>query len=399
MGNPIAFPAIRSTFDPLQEAARSLFKFKSESVTEISSLHRSAFREEGDAEQIDARRAFVAVSPVMREVRRDVDQVAKVDAGVLILGESGTGKEVIARLIHKLSSRSPRKFMKINCAALPAELLESELFGYEAGAFTGAQRATAGRFEYCNKGTIFLDEIAEMSVSPQAKLLQVLQDGEFSRLGSAATIQVDVRVIAATNVNVQKAVQAGTLRSDLYYRLNVFTIFLPALRDRREDIPYLLNHFMTTWSTTYGRPRIPLHRRALEACASYHWPGNVRELENFVKRCLVVGDVDKVVDRLGTNAHFDHPAPGPCSHSSGQAECTDLKSMVRGLKHDAERVAIVQALEKASGCKQEAARTLGISLRALYYKIQRYGVGEPPTDGYQTRNGTGNTVNGYVVLR
>jgi two-component system, NtrC family, response regulator AtoC len=379
MGNPIAFPVIRSSIDPSQDAVRPLPKC--ESFAEISSLQRSASREEGDAEQVDARRAFVAVSPAMREMRRDIDQVAKVDAGVLILGESGTGKEVIARLIHKLSSRAPRKFMKVNCAALPAELLESELFGYEAGAFTGAQRSTAGRFENCNKGTIFLDEIAEMSVSPQAKLLQVLQDGEFSRLGSAATIQVDVRVIAATNVNVQKAVQAGTLRSDLYYRLNVFTICLPALRDRREDIPYLLNHFMATWSASYGRPRVPLHRRALEACASYPWPGNVRELENFVKRCLVVGDVDKVVDRLGSEAHFDQsapePSPVPCSHASGQAECRDLKSMVRGLKHDAERAAIVQALEKASGSRQEAARILGISLRTLYYKIRRYGLGEP----------------------
>jgi two-component system, NtrC family, response regulator AtoC len=379
MGNPIAFPVIRSTIDSSQDAARSLLK--GESVAEISSLRRSAFREKGDAEQVDARRAFVAVSLAMREVRRDIDQVARVDAGVLILGESGTGKEVIARLIHKLSSRAPRKFMKVNCAALPAELLESELFGYEVGAFIGAQRATAGRFENCNKGTIFLDEIAEMSVSAQAKLIRVLQDGESSRLGSAATIQVDVRVIAATNVDVQKAVHAGTLRSDLYYRLNVFTIRLPALRDRREDIPYLLNHFMTTWSASYGRPRISLHRRALEACASYHWPGNVRELENFVKRCLVVGDVDQVVDRLGSEAYFGHPAPEPspdlCSHPSLQAECTDLKSMVHGPKHDAERTAIVQALEKASGSRQEAARILGISLRALYDKTRHYGVGEP----------------------
>jgi two-component system response regulator AtoC len=377
VGNPIAFPAIRSTIDPLQEAAR--FPLREEPVTEIIPLRRSESNEEADEadiEQVDGRRAFVAVSPAMREVRRNVDQVARVDAGVLLLGESGTGKEVVARLIHKLSTRAPRKFMKVNCAALPAELLESELFGHEAGAFTGAHRATAGRFKNCNKGTIFLDEIAEMPVSPQAKLLHVLQDGEFSRLGSASTIQVDVRVVAATNVDVQKAVQAGTLCSDLYYRLNVFTIHLPALRERREDIPYLLNYFMSTWSASYGRPRLPLHRRALEACASYPWPGNVRELENFVKRCLVVGDVNKVVDQLGSEAHFDHPAVEPRSGRSPQAECTDLKSMVRGQKHDAERAAILQALEKVDGCRQEAARILGISLRTLYYKIQRYGVDE-----------------------
>lgn len=377
MGNPIAFPVMQRTIDPLQEASR-LFPKGEEAIAEVTPLPRAIGCEEGNIEQVDARRAFVAISPAMREVRRNVSQVASVDAGVLLLGESGTGKEVVARLIHKLSSRAPRKFMKVNCAALPAELLESELFGYEAGAFTGARRSTAGRFEHCHKGTIFLDEIAEMPVSPQAKLLHVLQDGEFSRLGSASTVQVDVRVIAATNVNVHKAVQAGTLRADLYYRLNVFTIRLPALRERREDIPYLLNYFMTTWSASYGRPRLTIHRRALEACASYPWPGNVRELENFVKRCLVVGDVDKVVDQLGCEEHFDHPAVDSYALPSPRAEGTDLKSIVRGLKCDAERTAILQALEKAHGCKQEAARILGISLRTLYYKIQRYGAEESP---------------------
>jgi transcriptional regulator with GAF, ATPase, and Fis domain len=264
--------------------------------------------------------------------------------------------------------------MKVNCAALPSELLESELFGYEAGAFTGASRATAGKFETCHKGTILLDEVAEMPVSPQAKLLHVLQDGEFSRLGSTTTVQSDVRVLAATNVNVNQAVKSGSFRADLYYRLNVFTIMLPPLRDRKEDIPHLLNYFMTTWSASYGRIRLPMTRQALEACARYPWPGNVRELENFVKRCLIVGDVNEVAEQLGNEVYTDSSSKLSTHHApSGTTDCTDLKSLVRDLKHEAERGAILQALERANGCKQEAARLLGISLRALHYKIQRYG--------------------------
>lgn len=333
-------------------------------------------REDG-IERLDGHRIFVAVSPAMREVRRQVEQVAGIDAVVLLLGESGTGKEVIARMIHKLSTRCARKFLKVNCAALPLELLESELFGHEAGAFTGARQARAGKFEICHKGTILLDEIVEMPVSPQAKLLHVLQDGEFSRLGSASTIQSDVRVLAATNVDVRQAVQNGTLRADLYYRLNVFTIELPPLRERREDLPHLLTHFMTTWASSYGRPRLPITRRILEACASYPWPGNVRELENFVKRYLVLGDEKLAVSQLD----FRSSPSGERAGARGQGglrpdkpgSC-DLKSLVKDLKKDAERAAIVQALEKTGGNRQDAAALLHISLRGLHYKIRAYGI-------------------------
>lgn len=340
-------------------------------------------REDG-IERLDGRRIFVAVSPAMREVRRQVEQVAGIDAVVLLLGESGTGKEVIARMIHKLSSRSARKFLKVNCAALPLELLESELFGHEAGAFTGARQARAGKFEICHKGTILLDEIAEMPVSPQAKLLHVLQDGEFSRLGSACTIQSDVRVLAATNVDVRQAVQSGILRADLYYRLNVFSIHLPPLRERREDLPHLLNHFMTTWAASYGRPRLPITRRILEACASYPWPGNVRELENFVKRYLVLGDEKLTVSQLdfrpGTTG--DPFSRAGRSQSGVQVEkhgSCDLKSLVKDLKKDAERAAIVQALEQTRGNRQDAASLLRISLRGLHYKIRSYGIESAPS--------------------
>jgi len=325
--------------------------------------------EEG-VERLEGHMAFVGVSPAMREVRHRVGQVAKADASVLLLGESGTGKEVVARLIHKLSKRNSQKFLKVNCAALPADLLESELFGYEAGAFTSAHHAKAGKFEICHKGTILLDEIAEMPIPPQAKLLHVLQDGEFSRLGSTSTVQTDVRVLAATNVNVQRALRSGSFRADLYYRLNVFTIHLPPLRERKEDLPHLLRHFMSTWSASYGRPSLAVTPRILVACAKHSWPGNVRELENFVKRYLLLGNEDEALDQLGYEMHS---VPGTAGIGlNGTVGADDLKSLVRDLKHETERTVIVEALNRTNGKKQLAAKLLGISLRALQYKVRRY---------------------------
>jgi two-component system, NtrC family, response regulator AtoC len=324
-------------------------------------------------EQLDSRHAFIAVSPAMREVRKQVELVAGIDVPVLLLGESGTGKEVVARLIHKLSTRAQQRFLKVNCAALPVELLESEMFGYEAGAFTGAHQSKAGKFETCHRGTILLDEIAEMPISPQAKLLHVLQDGEFSRLGSTSTVHVDVRVLAATNTNVRQAVHSGTFRTDLYYRLNVFMIALPPLREHKEDLSYLLNHFMDTWAACYGRPRLPVTRRILDACASYPWPGNVRELESFVKRYLVLGDEDQTLDLLERERDMARGKQDPV-FVPPPADCSNLKSRVLEMKSDAERSAILKALEQANGSKQGTARLLGISLRTVHYKIRRYGI-------------------------
>jgi len=340
--------------------------------------------------------AFVAVSPSMREVRRKVEQVASTDAGVLLLGESGTGKEVVARLIHKLSKRAPQKFLKVNCAALPVDLLESELFGYEAGAFTGARQAKAGKFETCHKGTILLDEIAEMPISPQAKLLHVLQDGEFSRLGSASLVRADVRVLAATNVNVREAVRLGTLRADLYYRLNVFTIQLPPLRDRKEDQPHLLNHFLSSWAASYGRPRPTLTRRMLDACLAHSWPGNVRELENFVKRFLVHGDEDEAISQLNYEMGEDRANQAKIN-PDGKTQCGDLKSLVRDLKHETERAAIVQALDRTGGNRQDAASLLNISLRALHYKIRQYGI-DQGAPAVQIENNGGKPKPGHSLL-
>lgn len=341
-------------------------------------IHACDAKNEGKfVELLGGRTAFVAASPAMREVRRQVEQVSDTDAAVLLLGESGTGKEVVARLIHSLSCRAPKRFLKVNCAALPVDLLESELFGHEAGAFTSAHQAKAGKFEACDKGTILLDEVGEMPTSLQAKLLHVLQDGEFSRLGSTSTVRVNVRVLAATNVNVKQAVQAGTFRRDLYFRLNVLTIQLPPLRERKEDLPHLLNYMMTTWAASYGRPRLPITRRILDASASYAWPGNVRELESFVKRYLVLGNEDDALHQLdgekGTERGL-HVTGRTDSVNESSEECVNLKSRVQGLKCEAECSAILQALDLTNGCKQEAAKLLGISQRAFHYKIRQYDI-------------------------
>ena len=215
--------------------------------------------------------------------------MARADIPVLILGESGTGKEVATLFIHKMSSRSQRSFMKVNCAAMPADLLESELFGYEPGAFTGAVKSKPGKFEICNNGTIFLDEIGEMPAVLQAKLLQVLQDGSFSRLGSRTSVKVDVRVIAATNIDIKAAIAQKTFREDLYYRLNGFTLKMPPLRERIEEIPILARHFMRKVAAKYEREPLPISPALMQALCSYPWPGNLRELENTIKRYLDSG--------------------------------------------------------------------------------------------------------------
>jgi two-component system response regulator AtoC len=313
---------------------------------------------------------FLAASPAMQSVRQQVVQISDTDVPVLLLGESGTGKEVVARLLHKFSSRAQRTFMKVNCAALPAELLESELFGHESGAFTGAVRAKPGKFEVCHRGTLLLDEIGEMPMAPQAKLLHVLQDGEFARLGSPSPIRVDVRIIAATNVNITRAIAAQKFREDLYYRLNAFVIQIPPLRERKEDIPVLLGHAMRDWGRRYGRPVQPLSANLLEACLNYHWPGNVRELENFVRRYLIVGNEDQVIGQLrATGSGTTQPHRRLPSGDVG-----DLKAMVRRMKEEAEREVILRALEMTGGNRKEAAVVLSISLRALFYKIRQYGI-------------------------
>ncbi|HZR64039.1 MAG TPA: sigma-54 dependent transcriptional regulator [Terriglobales bacterium] len=328
----------------------------------------------GEVEDLGEEIFFVAASPNMRKLRSQAALVANVDIPVLMLGESGTGKEVMARLIHKLSPRAHRTFLKVNCAAVPADLLESELFGYEAGAFTGATHAKPGKFELCNKGTILLDEIGEMPPSLQAKLLHVLQDQQFSRLGSRSVVKVDVRILAATNINIPEALASKRLREDLYYRLNAFTLQVPPLRERKEEIPILLRHFMSQLSEQYARPPLPFSPELLQACANYPWPGNLRELGNFVKRYLVLGDEKLAINELrprtdGSGAEFEPIPPRNGSESSG-----GLKSLARSAKDGAEAEAIAKALDETNWNRKQAAALLQISYKALLYKIRQYGI-------------------------
>lgn len=327
----------------------------------------------GEVEELCDDVFFVAASPEMRKIRSQAALVANVDIPVLLLGESGTGKEVLARLIHKLSPRAHRTFLKVNCAAVPADLLESELFGYEAGAFTGATHPKPGKFELCNKGTILLDEIGEMPPLLQAKLLHVLQDQQFSRLGSRSMVKVDVRILAATNINIPEALASKRLREDLYYRLNAFTLQVPPLRERKEEIPILLKHFMSRMAERYARPSMPLSSTLLQACLDYTWPGNLRELNNFIKRYIVLGDEKAAISELSPKANAAAASFG----SDGKpGDSGGLKSLARSAKDEAEAEAIAKALEETNWNRKQAAEHLKISYKALLYKIRQYGLAE-----------------------
>jgi two-component system, NtrC family, response regulator AtoC len=320
-------------------------------------------------EQLTEDLSFLVASPQMLKIRQQILQIAPVDVPVFISGESGVGKEVVARMIHLRSTRRQQQFVKVNCAALPGELLESELFGYEQGAFTGAVRAKPGKFELANRGTIFLDEIAEMSPHLQAKLLHVLQDGQYSRLGARAAVNVDVRVLAATNMNVKEAMRSGRFREDLYYRLNVLSIHIPPLRERTSEIPLLFRHFLAKYSEKYQKPALEPSKHLLEAAIRYPWPGNLRELENFVKRYVILEDDEgsfrELLEMTGQQRVPQHEEAAPPKEQG-------LKALVRGLKDEAEMEAIADALEKTNWCRKDAARMLGISYKALLYKMRHF---------------------------
>jgi two-component system, NtrC family, response regulator AtoC len=337
----------------------------------------------GEVEELADDVFFVAASANMRKLRSQAALVANVDIPVLMLGESGTGKEVMARLIHKLSPRAHRTFLKVNCAAVPGELLESELFGYEAGAFTGANHAKPGKFELCNKGTILLDEIGELPFGLQAKLLHVLQDQTFSRLGGRTVIKVDVRILAATNINIPEALANKRLREDLYYRLNAFTLQIPPLRERKEEIPILLKHFMSRMSEQYARAPLPFSPELMQACLDYPWPGNLRELNNFIKRFLVLGDEKLAINELKPRENGSHSDPSlrGSTESAGLGH-GGLKSVARGAKDEAEAEAIARALEDTNWNRKQAAAQLQISYKALLYKIRQYGIAQTPAKSH-----------------
>jgi DNA-binding NtrC family response regulator len=329
---------------------------------------RAALQNDLDSfEELPGDMFFVAASPEMRKIRFRLGQVAHVDVPVLLLGESGVGKEVAAALIHKYSTRSDRTFLKVNCAAIPADLLESELLGYEAGAFTGATHAKPGKFELCNGGTILLDEIGEMPPALQAKLLQVLQEQRFFRLGGRSPISVDVRILAATNIDVEDAIKKGKLRLDLYYRLSAFSIELPPLRQRKEDIPVLLKHFVRRMAPRYGTPERGLGAEVLNACLAHGWPGNVRELQNFVKRYLVLGETGVPVGARHPQRHFPRVPVRP-------EDGWDLKKILKTLKNETEAQIIAKCLQETNWNRREAAALLNLSYKALIYKIHEYGL-------------------------
>jgi two-component system response regulator AtoC len=323
-------------------------------------------------------------NPKMREVRDIIEQVADTDITILVRGESGTGKELVARTLFQLSGRRDQPFVKVNCAALPSELLESELFGFEKGAFTGAQKRKLGKFEFANHGTIFLDEISEMHPNLQAKLLQVLQDGEFSRLGGESDVHVDTRIIAATNRNLEEAVADGSFREDLYYRLNVVTVQLPPLRDRRDAVPLLVDHFLRKNNEQYNKNVRQLTPQTMAVFMQYHWPGNVRELENMVRRMVVLGNEQAVLDEIssrGMGEKSPERVADPLDLESlgatfGEGGMIDLKAVSRRAAQVAEKRVIERVLQHTRWNRKEAAEKLQISYKALLYKMKENGLSE-----------------------
>ena len=313
-------------------------------------------------------------SPRMQEVRKTITLIADADVTVLICGETGTGKDVVARAVHQLSARRSRPFVKVNCAALPLDLLESELFGHERGAFTGAHELKIGKFELADHGTIFLDEIGDLHPALQGKLLHVLQDGQFSRVGGKSTIKVDVRILAATNQDLERNVAAGTFREDLFYRLNVIHVAVPPLRERLEEVVPLARYFVRRYSELFQREPLALAPETLQRLMQHRYAGNVRELENIIKRMIVLDD-----PYLLKNGFTTSPAPSateaPASPKKQPASTVSLKEIGRRAAQDAERTAILQMLEQTRWNRLRAAKLLNISYRALLYKMKDAGIG------------------------
>ena len=325
-----------------------------------------AFQRSGSGDQVSYERRFEQVignSPALEAVLEQVERVAPTDSTVLIQGETGTGKELIAHAIHNLSSRCGRPFIRLNCAAIPLDLLESELFGHEKGAFTGAIAQKIGRFELADKGTLFLDEVGDIPPALQPKLLRVLQEQEFERLGSARTHQVNVRLVAATNRNLTEMANRGEFRSDLYYRLNVFPVLLPPLRERCEDIPALVAHFVEIYGRRMSRQIEHIPSTTMSALTSYHWPGNIRELQNLIERAVILSN--------------DGVLPNPLLN----AETRDVTASPAGTTlRDSERILILRTLEAVGwliGGPKGAAAKLGLKRTTLIHKMQKLKIYRP----------------------
>lgn len=333
-------------------------------VIQKASEHRSLLNENrylrSEVSQRYNFEQLIGESPQMRRVYEMIDQVAQCKSTVLIQGESGTGKELVARAIHHRSPRRDKPFIKINCAALPEDLLESELFGHEKGAFTGAINKREGRFELADKGTLLLDEISETSPAFQVKLLRVLQEEEFERVGGSKTIKVDVRIIATTNKDVKQAVKEGKFREDVYYRLNVLPIYLPPLRERKEDIPLLVRHFVEKYSHRNGSRIKLLSKKCLEMMMQYSWPGNVRELENVIERAIVMDEGEIIFPE---NISLD-----------ASLQRMNLPFLEKITLEEMEKRLILETLRRTEENRTEAARILGISVRTVRNKLKKYTV-------------------------
>ena len=308
---------------------------------------------------------MVGKSKPMREIFDLIRSVADARSTVMITGDSGVGKELVARALHYCSNRAVKPFVKLNCAALPEALVESELFGYEKGAFTDAKRTHRGRFELAHEGTLLLDEISEMPLNLQSKLLRVIQEKEFERVGSTQTINVDVRVLATSNRNLKENIARGRFREDLFYRLNVIPIHIPPLKERREDIPLLIEHFVEKYNRENGKAIAGVSQRALKLLMNYHWPGNVRELENMIERAVVTGRSDTLTD-----------ADFPIDLAIGEAGALDAGLRIPMKLEEGSKYLILKTLEKFGGNKTKAAEALGISARTIRNKLAEYQVRE-----------------------
>ena len=353
----------------------------------------------------DEYKLLFSLSDRMSKVQAILDQVANTDITVLITGESGTGKELVAKALHKASERANEPFIKVNCAALPRELLESELFGFERGAFTGAHRRKYGRFEMAQNGTIFLDEISEMHQDLQSKLLHVLQEKQFFRIGGERDVKVNCRILTATNKNLERMVEENRFRRDLYYRINVVNILVPPLRERKDDIPLLVEYFLTRYSEMYNRERVKVSPRLSEMFLEYSWPGNVRELENNVKRFVILGNENQLISEFlrkkenGSYTTYGDEMEGIArqpvqraavnNHYARNGESRDvdganvytpeqgtLKEVAKIAQRKAERVLIERVLQQTRWNRRKAAQLLDISYKALLYKIKECGLSQ-----------------------
>ncbi len=339
----------------------------------------------------DIFQVFFSNSSKMNKIKQIIDKIEENDITVLIKGESGTGKELVAHSLHLNSRRREKPFIKVNCSAIPKGLLESELFGFEKGAFTGAYQKKPGKFELANGGTILLNDVGEMDISIQAKLLQVLQNNEFSRLGGELDIKVDTRVITTSQDHLEKSVFDGRFREDLFYRINVMSITVPPLRERREQIPHLAEYFFDIYRKKYGKSSLHLSSATLSAFQRYHWPGNMRELENVMKRIILFNDEESVVQSLG-HGYFEgegNPSVSERSlrnHREG-IEIFNLKQVGKAAAASAEKEAICKTLLETHWNRKKAAKRLRVSYKALLYKIQKYHLDE--SEGFEELVGGG----------